>query len=354
LKLHLYILRELIVGLCFTLGGIFALALPAIAAVTVHKLPGVEIDLVLWYVPLVMAGLIPYVVPVAFLLAVVWTYGRLASDNEWTAIRMSGRNPLEMFAPPLVLGTFLGVFTLWMVGEQLPKIRMQQGSYKAMAIARQFRHFAPGRTEIHLGKFYLSAASREGDEFVDAFIYLPSENEDEEAKTLLAERVRIEADEHSVYIWFKDVRSVVGNQDVRLGAPFVKLDLDSFQKAPSGVKGLRYLTSRELRAALTDPDLPPKQRTEFRFEIQYRSALSSTYLIFVLLGAPTALMMRRGTQLGAMAVAVGYALLYYVLSMRLGKILFQSGHISPGIAAWSVIAIGAVAGSYLTWKALRE
>src|SRR5204863_8048321 len=108
LKLHAYIFSELVTAFAFTLGGILVLALPAITASAVHKLAGVEILLVLRYIPLVVAGLIPYVLPLAYLLSVVHVYGRMAADNEWTAVRMSGRNPLAIFVPGVAVAVILG------------------------------------------------------------------------------------------------------------------------------------------------------------------------------------------------------------------------------------------------------
>jgi lipopolysaccharide export LptBFGC system permease protein LptF len=55
-----------------------------------------------------------------------------------------------------------------------------------------------------------------------------------------------------------------------------------------------------------------------------------------------------------MAVAVGYMLSYYLLSMRVGKLLAQAHAVPPELAAWSVAVLGVVAGVVLTWKALRE
>jgi lipopolysaccharide export LptBFGC system permease protein LptF len=353
LKLHLHVLYELLLGLAFTLGGVLVLALPATAAVAVKSLPGVEIQLVLLYVPLVLAGLLPYVMPLAFLLTVVSTYGRLAADNEWTAIRMSGRNPLELFAPGVALALVLGVFTLWMASEKLPDIRSRQSSFLTSALAEQVKHFSPGRTEVRLGDFYLSAAARDGDEFLSAYIYLPPQK-GEDAKKLIAERVRFEADEHSVYAHFKNARSVVGGQDLRSGAPVFRIDLDVLLGKSNVNTGVRYMTSRMIKTKLESGALDRATEELLRYEIQYRRALASTYFIFLLLGASTALIMRGGTQLGALAVAVGYALLYYVLSMRLGKILLGAHLIAPGSAAWTVIVIGLVAGSALTWKAMRE
>jgi lipopolysaccharide export system permease protein len=353
LKLFYYILRELIVAFAFTMGGILVLTLPAITAVAVHKLAGVQISLVLLYIPLIEAGLIPYVLPLAFLLAVVTTYGRLAADNEWTAIRMSGRNPIVCFVPGLCMAVVLGLLTLWLLSEKLPEIRTRESDYIASAVAETFRHFSSGRTEIHLGEFYVSAASRQGDDFIDAFVYVPPGKDGKEAKTFLAERVRFSSDENSIYAAFTNARTVGDGQDFRSGASTVRLDLDLLRPKNNVNTGIRFLKSVDMSRMLARGEVPEKHDI-FRYEIEGRRALASTCLMFLLLGAPTALLLKRGSQLLAMAVAVGYMLAYYLLSMRVGKLLAQAHVVPPDLAAWSVAVLGIGAGLFLTWKALRE
>ncbi len=354
MKLHSYIFFELLSGFAFTLGGIVVLALPAITAAAVQQLAGVEILLVLLYVPLIVAGLIPYVLPLAYLLSVVHVYGRLAADNEWTALRMSGRNPLEMFLPGAVLAAILGLTTWWLLAEKLPDIRYKQSTYAAAALAETTRHISPGRTEVKIKDFYVSAVSREGDDFIDAFVYIPPMQPGDEAKTLRADRVRFSSDEHNIYAQFIRSRSVVGGQEVRLGEPVVRLDLDALRRKAGSREKPRYMTSRAMKQALDDGRVPPAKVDSFRYEIQYRLALAATCAMFLLLGAPTALMFRRGAQLLPLAIAVGYALVYYVLSMRLGTILSSARLVPPEPAAWAVVILGLVVGVFLTRKALSE
>ncbi len=370
-KLQLYILRDLLTGFAFTLGGVFVLTVPAAAAIAVQKLPGVEVRALAMSISLVLSGLMPYVLPLAYLLTVVVTYGRLAADNEWTAIRMSGTNPLQMLLPGAAFGLVLSVFTLWMAGDVLPEIRTHEKHLYFEALSEAFKKFSPGRTEIPLGEFYLSAASRNGDWFEDAYVYVPADKE-HEARTILAERVRFATDDDSVYAIFKNARIVMRRSgpgatgaengaesgegtvvDFQNAEPTVRMEISGLQPEKEGsYTRVRYLKSREMRAALAQ-GVPDKSREkEYRFEIQGRRALASTYLVFLLLGASTALLMRRGTQLGAIAVSVGYALLYYLLSMRLAKVLAGDNVLPPELAAWSVIALGLVGGYFLTRKAL--
>lgn len=354
MKLHTYIFWELVGSFAFTLGGMLVLALPAMTAAAVHKLAGVQILLVLRYIPLIVAGLIPYILPLAFLLAVVHVYGRLVADNEWTAIRMSGRNPLAMFLPGAFLATILGLTTWWLLSMKLPEIRYTQSTYAASALAETARRISPGRTEVRIKDFYVSARSREGDDFVDAFVHIPATKPGDEEQSLRADRVRFTSDQNFVYLRFLNARSVFAGQDLRVADAVVAIDLEDLRRKSGSRDRPRYMNSIEIEAAVRSGAVDARKAEIYRYEVQYRRALAATCLMFLFLGAPTALMFRRGTQLLPLAIAVGYALVYYVLSMRLGMILNQAHIVPPGPAAWTVLVVGLLAGVWLTRKALRE
>jgi lipopolysaccharide export LptBFGC system permease protein LptF len=85
-----------------------------------------------------------------------------------------------------------------------------------------------------------------------------------------------------------------------------------------------------------------------------RMAVGATCLAFILLGVPTGILMRQGTRMAALAVAVGYAILYWLLALRLGKELGTAGVVAPWIGAWGPVVISALAGAGLCWKAFRR
>lgn len=373
MKLQLYILRELCVDFTFAVGGMFVLSLPAIAVAAVAKLAGVDTRSVLLFLPLLMSGLVPYVLPLGYLLAVVVTYGRLAADREWTAIRMAGINPISMLGPALLLAIVLSAFTVWLVGEKLPEIRKRQNQYAMAALREMITNLSPGRTDLHVGQFYLVAGYRDGQDFVDVFVYIPTRG-DEEAKSILADRVHFEVRDTEMLVYMTNPRTVIGSMELSSNAPshgadgassgvpstqpgmaIFRLQLGEMQKDQTeNYRSTRYQTSRALAAQLASGKLPPDGAIEARFEINQRLAISTTYLMFLVLGVPTGLLLRRGTQLGALSVAVGFALLYYVLSMRLGKQLSTSNVIPPMVGAWMINALGVVAGAAMLRKALRQ
>jgi lipopolysaccharide export LptBFGC system permease protein LptF len=150
---------------------------------------------------------------------------------------------------------------------------------------------------------------------------------------------------------FKNLQALRKNQELSNAVPYYLCSLDDLvggaRKSRDEAKFLTNELMRQRLAGRLEPGekAPDKRhREDYRFEIQRRLALSSTYFVFLLLGASTGLWLRRGSQLGAMATAIGFALLYYILSMQLGTELAEVRLIPQAVAAWATNGLFLVAG----------
>jgi len=355
-KLQLYILRQLTVAFVFAVVGLLFIALPGIAVSAVHKLPNTDAWLLMKYLPLVLQGLAPYVLPMCFLLAVVATFGRLAADNEWTSIQMAGVRPSSLLFSPMILGLVLGGATYWMLSTEIPNTKRKEKLYLVQAASSAIRNLSPGRTSLQLGGFYIDSAFREGPLWRDVLIHKPGRNSEGDLKAFARSAV-IEIEDDTLFVDLEDVEPLGpdGEWTGHAGRMTVTVPLSEFV-TPSSKKFVseRYQTSTVIKRALREGTVPEDQIDRYKYEIHRRYATASTLLLFLLLGAPTGIMLRRGTQLGALAVAVVYALVYYVLSLRLGKELARDGTIPPEIGAWATIGMGTVLGMILVHKAFRR
>jgi lipopolysaccharide export LptBFGC system permease protein LptF len=365
LTLSVYLLRQLLVAVVISVGGMVFIAIPGIAVNAVYKLGGVSMSILLAYLPLVLADLLPYLVPIGFLLGVVATYGRLAAENEWTAICMAGIRPARMMLPALAVALVLSGATHVLVSDVEPRLDMMRSDFKKSATMRLLRNLSPGRTQIVFKDFYLSAQYRdrlEPNRFQDVVIHLPRSRESGDAdeqidRTIVADVATIWFDEPKTHLNLRleNARSVHSGHDTFIGQLTVRRSLEEmFGERTTNRASWKYKTTRELRSALVRGEIPEKNVPAARYEIHARRALSSTCLMFLLLGVPTGLLLRRGTQLAALAAAVAYALIYYLLSMRLGKELGVSGAVPEWLGAWSTSLLGFAAGVILCWKALRR
>jgi lipopolysaccharide export LptBFGC system permease protein LptF len=346
--LHIYLLRQLLAGVAFAVGGMAFVAIPGIVVNAVNKVGAVSMSAVLGYLPMVGAELVPYLVPIGFLLALVATFGRLAGDNEWTAIVMAGIAPVRLLLMPLMMALALGASTHWLLANVTPQMKATKRNYYKNSVVHAFKNLAPGRTELHLGRFYLSSKARQGHTFFDVTIDVPNRSGSSET-TLLADQARFSVTGSQVSIALENARVIKGEEDYTSGRPTIVLDLDQiFRIDRTARTSPKYQTDAGIRKLLTEGS--PAER-ELRYELHHRLALASTYLMFLVLGIPTGLLLRRGTQLGALATAVGYALAYYLLSMRLGRVLAAQTALPPALAAWATNALGFVAGMILMRRA---
>ncbi|MCE9593225.1 MAG: LptF/LptG family permease [Planctomycetes bacterium] len=354
MTLFFYILRQLAFGVVLAVCGMFFIAIPGVAVTALHRLGGGGLGLLVGYMPLVLLDLVPYLLPIGFLLAVTSTYGRLAADSEWTAIRMSGASPWRSFAPALAVAVVCSASLVYLQHYVSPELSYKKREYLKDAVVEGFKELSPGQTELSIGQFYLNAPFRDGNTFHEALIHVPAGDERAD-RTILADTVQISVAGMKVTIRMTNARTVYGTQDTTVGAPTFVLDVDELLQTDRKVKSSwRFLPTPELRAAIARGEIPEKDIAYAHYEVQARWALALTPLLYLLLGLPTGLLMKSSTQLGSLAVAVAFALVYYILSMRISKSLAQEGAVHVYLAAWTVPVVGALIGAWLCRKAYRQ
>jgi lipopolysaccharide export LptBFGC system permease protein LptF len=375
--LERYLLRQLLVGMTFAVAGMAFVAVPGILVQAFHKLSGVGMGAILGFLPLVLVDLVPYLLPIGFLLALVATYGRMAADNEWTAILMAGIHPLRMYVPAGVLALALSGLLYFLATEVSPQTKFRQRDYTKNSVVRLLRSLSPGRTELKFGDFYLSSRARDPqnrNRFEQVFIHVPR-RADEPAQLLYAATAEFGIEESSMTIDLTWPRWIGGGIDARLANARIALDLDElFEVDATRRHEWKYQSSRELERRLertaqlvasegeqalatktpSDGYAMPNEIAKIGFELHARRALAAICPMFLLLGVSTGLILRRGSQLTAFAAAVLYALVYYLLSMRLGKGLVASEFVPQWLAAWGATIGGTLLGVGMTVVALRR
>jgi len=375
--LERYLLRQLLVGMVFAVAGMAFVAVPGILVQAVHKLAGVGMASILGFVPLVLVDLLPYLLPIGFLLALVATYGRLAADNEWTAILMAGVHPLRMVLPAGLLSLLLAALLYGLATEVSPITRFQQREYTKSSVVKLLRSLSPGRTELKFGDFYLSSKARDKDNrnrFEQVFIHVPK-HDDEPAQIVYAASAQFTFDAGWMLVDVTWPRWIGRGTDLRLSQAQFRLNLDELFEVDANRRfGWRYQSSRELERRLArskallasngpnalegveeaDGYVRQKDLKIVNYEIHQRRALAAICPMFLLLGVSTGLLLRRGSQLFAFASSVLYALIYYLFSMRLGKVLGNSDVVPQWFAAWGATIGGSLIGVVMGWFALRR
>ncbi|MFT4646852.1 MAG: lipopolysaccharide export LptBFGC system permease protein LptF [Planctomycetota bacterium] len=355
MKLQTYIFKQLIVALAMAVAGILFVALPGIAVSTVHRMPNADATILLRYLPLVLKTLAPHALPICFILAVVATYGRLAADKEWTAMLMAGIHPWKLLFPGFVVAAALGGFTYWMVSVDMPSSKLEQRQLLRDAADSSLKNLQPGRTTLQFGDFFINTKWRDRKDpniLYDVHIRKPDEQGEGRSTDVFARKVHIRTEGDVFYVDLWDATTITAEggkpeaERLYIRIPIAKL---LGQTGKIGTK-VKYLKSTDIRAKLSAGVDDPAQRKSMLFELHYRMSMAVIFIVFLGIGAPTGLLMRRGTQLGALAISIGFGLIYYLLAVRLGRELGRSGVVAPWVGAWSVPLLGFIVSAYLLRK----
>jgi lipopolysaccharide export system permease protein len=121
--LHRYLLRQLVAPFFFALAALTGFMLISQVAKKFGALVGKGLP---WSVitevfVLSLPFIIAMTLPMAVLLAVLFTFSHLAADNEITAMRANGISVYQILAPVLVWGMFMAAFNLAFVDQVLPR-----------------------------------------------------------------------------------------------------------------------------------------------------------------------------------------------------------------------------------------
>jgi lipopolysaccharide export LptBFGC system permease protein LptF len=353
LLIQLYVLRQLLHSIVFSVAGLSVIVLPTIAIQAVNKVGAISAGTVARYLPLVVAELVPYLLPMAFLLAVVATYGRLAAERELVSIKMAGIHPARLALPGFLVALPLVVGTDHLLARVSPELKYEQRSLLREADVSRFLVGMEGRNVLQFGSNVLKSESTR--DRVKTNVQLDMELDEGEPIKVVAAEARIDVEGELLVVRMKQAKLLTENATFDNAAPVYTWKLtELFPRQAKDRSKAKYMTSTELSALLAEGTLAPAEREEFRYEIHRRHALSVTYLLFLLLGLPTGIVLRSSTQLGAFTGAVGYAFLYYVLALRLGKVLAATGAVPPVLAAWATnglfLAVGAVLFVRALWR----
>jgi len=355
-----YVFKQLLLAIVFSVGAILFVLVPALLVSTVHKIGSAGLAALTGYLPLVFADLVPYILPLGFLLAVVTTFGRLAADREWTAVRSAGINPMKLLVPCLIIAGTLVAGTNWLASELAPAWKLRQRTFRREALENAVKLLSPGQTNVQFPGFYLSAASRDPDRpvFYEANISIlerSSGTEKGQKRWIYADEVSFAFEGKLLIASFKNPVAISGDTDFGVERTELTFDLDAMlETRPHNPNRPKFQKSSEIRRRLDAGEIPEEDRGKFVYEMHRRHALSASYLLFLLLGIPTGVRLRSGTQLAAFGSAIAYALVYYVLSLQLAWQLFQSGALPPALAAWLITIVGGAIGTFSCLRVMRQ
>ena len=288
-----------------------------------------------------------YSIPMAFLLGILLSIRRLASDGELAGLASTGFGPTGFLLPHLVLGLFAAGLSAWLLGSVEHEARRELVQL-FKSVAARGAILEPGRfREIGTRLVYVGDRGRDG-HLSEIMIF--DESQPKRSFRIFADRGRFRFDEAAGWIrlelWKGDLHFTPDprrpERSERIGFDeFVyHLDVRHILGGEFGPVRPKQMTLEELRSVLArarsgDPleELDQRNPLEYELEIQRRRALPLAPLIFAGFGVPIALASaHRGRNLGFVLV-LGLAFGYYALGATMESLVHQ-GWLGAGTATW--------------------
>ncbi len=341
-----YIGRELLVALSLGL-GLFTFALLMEKTLDLMDLiisKRVPVTIVVRLFLYILPALFVSTVPMAVLLAVIATYGRFAADHEFTALKVAGCSLYRLIVPALGIGILAMFFTAFNTIYNVP--RSAQAFRDLLFLLTRTRATIGIKEKVFNDDFHgLVLYVNRLDEATGLLqgVFVVDTRDQENARVITAREGRIALDEqrNQVLLQLHEGTTHATPKDAPepyqiLGFTTLNLVLSLTDPNAPGMKEKRpsEMTLPELSVTLQERVLKGERTADLYVSFHQRFAAPIACLVFIPLGVPLAVRVKKSGRGISLALTLVLALIYYVLTVS-GEGMGNRGIIHPFWATWS-------------------
>lgn len=288
--------------------------------------------------------LIAFTLPIAILFASLMSFGRMASDNEITALRSCGKHPVRIIIPAIVFGVLAAGLCLWLEIAVIPFVNrsvkdtmtgLQEQKAFLSITERSFQNIGKDMVMyVHKGK------GRDGQVYQG--ILITDHSMHGHSRVIAAREGDIVMDESAGTAVFSlsdgsihrlEREGEGGYQVLRFGTYENVLSLEGPSVLRRGKKKSKELSLREIGEMLGSDSLDFKEEIGLMLEWHRRFAFPLACIIFAFIGSLIGMESRWSGRSSSFAVSIVVIIAYYLL-LTAGSRLSTAGYLPPWIAAW--------------------
>ena len=357
-----YVLRELSIPTAAAFGILtFVLILGNLvlmADLLVNR--GVSLIFIFRFFIYQIPSLLSYTLPMALLIGLVLSLGRLTADNEIVVMRASGINLYKLVVPIAFVGIVASVAAILLQDRVLPQTRLSSRLLLKEMSAKNPTAFLEEGIFIKAFKRYIVFIQRiDGNRVQNIRIYEPQPNRP--TRTIFANRGEFIRSNDASKIRLRLYNGTSDEPDPKDPNGFYKLafktylltldlsevfDKDEIEKKPKEMSFRELLTeAKHFRERAIDP-------APLVAEFHKKAAIAFAPLVFVLLGLPVSVLVRRGERSVSFGIALSIAIVYYVLIIT-SEALAHQGFLEMPLLMWMPNIVMALLGVLLCHRMVR-
>jgi len=274
-------------------------------------------------------------IPMAMLLSVLLTYGRMNTDNEMIVLRGSGMSFRGISTPVVYLGIACFVLSLAMSFYLSPKgSALLRGKVSEMLTTRAPMTIEEGIFNTAFKDIVILVKEKPAPDKLSG-IFIVDERKKEEHKVIVAKEGRIIPEQESLAFSLSSGHIYITKKDIFTDIAFGKYHFKLNPPVGSAEKKNSELTPMELLAASKKS---PEKRVQFLLEFYRRLSMPAICLIIIFLGPSLSLMAGKSGRLGGLTVGLSVFAVYYTLLLY-GENLARSGQLPHLAGAWMAFAV---------------
>jgi LPS export ABC transporter permease LptG len=296
------------------------------------------------------------VAPLIMLLAVLITFGLMNRSNEITAIKATGTSVYRIVTPVLAAAAVLAAALFFADQFYLPHTnKRQEALHNQIKGKPPQTYLRPDRRWIfgqHNDIYYYQFFDPDRDQFANLTIFQLDPTSFAITERIHADRAHW-ADSMSRWIYEQGWQRSLQGAAI---AGYHNFDVSTFpelSEAPSyfkkEVKQYSEMNYEELRRYIRDLQQSGFDVVRLRVQLNKKLSYPLITLIMAVLAVPFSMSAAKKGAITGVAVAVGIAVVYTVVS-RLFEAMGDISQLPPALAAWSPDLIFALVGAYLILK----
>ncbi|MBF0489446.1 MAG: LptF/LptG family permease [Candidatus Omnitrophica bacterium] len=352
-----YVLQECLLPFTISISvltSVFLLGyLPQLANKVINK--GVSLlaisKVFLYYIPILLG----YTLPIACLITVILTFGRLSAENEILAMRASGVYLRKLLTPLFVVGIMLSLMVHILNDRLIP------AAYEAQTHVLQETGVQNPTALLEAGSFinafdkYIVFIYRiDNDHLYGVRIYQPQVNKP--TRTIIAQEGEFVKVPGQDKLMLKLINGTSDEPDLKNPNNFYKLNfqnsfmtMDLSKKQIKMDKKAKSMTLKEIEHETAKLKKLSIDVSPLITEYHRRLAWSLTPLLFIFLGFPFAVITHKRAKSANILYAVLFAAPYYILSLACQGMATQNV-MNPAFLMWIPDIIGGIIVIIFNWK----